>query len=196
MTLNLRKLSWSLEEQGVGKPLLYEILEKIECVGELKEVTWIAKISLSRDRENNIRDCFVNKNFNFEYPNSIKEFDDLLEHFQRQKSICVKNCLGENIKLDRLIVMDDVLGFADHSEIFANFLTVSRKFGISCAYVFHTIYPTRQNWQVILAQIKIFNISPGSIQSYSIISSSFCSRYKYNYIPNRSLWINRLYYDI
>ena len=44
----------------------------------------------------------------------------------------------------------------------------------------------------------MFNIFPGSIQASSIISilSSFCSRYKYNYIPNRDSWINRLYFDI
>ena len=34
--------------------------------GELKEVTWILKISLSRGRENNIRNCIVNANINFE----------------------------------------------------------------------------------------------------------------------------------
>ena len=51
---------------------------------------------------------------------------------------------------------------------------------------------------MVLAQTKIFNIFPGSIQASSIVKilSSFCSRYKYNYIPNRNLWIKRLYYDI
>ena len=51
---------------------------------------------------------------------------------------------------------------------------------------------------MILAQTEIFNIFPGSIQASSIVKilSSFCSRYKYNYIPNRNLWIKRLYYDI
>ena len=57
--------------------------------GELKEVTWISKISLSRYRKNSIRDFFVNENINFEYPSSIEEFDELLEHFQRQKSTCI-----------------------------------------------------------------------------------------------------------
>ena len=106
--------------------------------------------------------------------------------------------MKESIKLDRLIVMDHVSGLADRSETFANILIVSRKFGISCVYGFHTIHPTRQNWQMILAQTKIFNIFPRSIQASSIVKilSSFCSRYKYNYIPNRNLWINRLYYDI
>ena len=51
---------------------------------------------------------------------------------------------------------------------------------------------------MILAQTKIFNIFPGSIQTSSIVKilSSFCSRYKYNYVPNRDLWINRLNFDI
>ena len=87
---------------------------------------------------------------------------------------------------------------ADKSEMFTNFLTVSRKFGLTCVYIFHMIYPARQNWQMILAQTKIFNIFPGFIQTSSVVKilSSFCSRYKYNYVPNRDLWINRLYFDI
>ena len=64
--------------------------------------------------------------------------------------------MGENTLLDRLIVMDDVLGLADKSTDFANFLTVSRKFGFTCVYIFHTIYLTRNNWQMILSQTKIF----------------------------------------
>ena len=63
--------------------------------------------------------------------------------------------------LDSLIVMDDVSGLAEKSEAFGNFLTVSRKFGITCVYVFHTIYHTRQNWKMILSQTKIINIFLG-----------------------------------
>ena len=48
--------------------------------------------------------------------------------------------------LDKLIVMDDVSGLADISDEFANFLTVSQKYGLTYVYIFHTIYPTRQNW--------------------------------------------------
>ena len=54
--------------------------------------------------------------------------------------------------LDKLIVMDDVSGLADKSDEFANFLTVSRKYGLTCVYIFHTIFPTRQNWQMIMSQ--------------------------------------------
>ena len=45
--------------------------------------------------------------------------------------------------LDRLIVMNHVSGFADKSDVLANFLSVSRKFSLTCVYVFHTIYSTR-----------------------------------------------------
>ena len=109
-----------------------------------------------------------------------------LNVFREKKAPCNENDLGENMKLDRLIAMDKVSGLADRSETFVNFLTVSRKFGLTCVYIFHTIYPTGQNWQMILAQRKIFNIFPGSKQASSIVKilSSFCNRYSYNNIPN------------
>ena len=83
------------------------------------------------------------------------------------------------MELDRLIVLDGVSGLADRSDTFAIFLTVSQKFGRTCIYVFHKLYLTRQNWQLILAQTKIFNIFPGSLQTSLILKilSSFCSRY-------------------
>ena len=71
--------------------------------------------------------------------------------------------MGENTVLNKFIVMDDVSGLADKSDSFANFLTVSRKFSFTCVYVFHTIYPTRSNCQMILSQTKIINIFPGSL---------------------------------
>ena len=64
-------------------------------------------------------------------------------------------------------IMDDIQGLADKSENFANFLTVSRKF--TYVYIFHIIYPTRNNWQMILSQTEIFNTFPGSIQASSVI---------------------------
>ena len=40
--------------------------------------------------------------------------------------------------------MDDVSGVADTSKKFANFLTVSWKFGYNCVYAFHVIVPASQ----------------------------------------------------
>ena len=126
---------------------------------------WISKIEPSRDREENIRDCFGDQTVNFEYPNNA---------------------------------MDDVSGIADKSNKFANFLTVSQKYGLTCVYIFHIVYPTRKNWQMILSQTKIFNFFPASVQASSVIKllSSFASRYKNTYISNRNLWISQLYYEI
>ena len=106
--------------------------------------------------------------------------------------------MGENNVFNKLIVMDDVSGLADKCDNFANFLIISRKFNFTCVYVFHTIYSTRSNWQMILSQTKIFKIFPGSLQTLWVIKilSSYCNRYTYEYIPHRDLWVNRLYFEI
>ena len=106
---------------------------------------WVSKIEFSKDREENIRECFVDQVANVEYANNVDEFDDLLEAYRRTKSDYIENDLGENMVLDKLIVMDNVSSLPDKSEEFANFLTVLRKYGLTCIYIFHTIYPTRQN---------------------------------------------------
>ena len=84
--------------------------------GEIKEVIRLSKIPLSKDRENNIRECFVDEEMDFKYPNNIDEFDGLLEYFQRQKAPWNENFLGENIKLNRLIIMDYVSGLAENQK--------------------------------------------------------------------------------
>ena len=101
-----------------------------------------------------------------------------LTFFQRKIYDNVDIVIGEINTFNKLIVMDDVLGLADKSNNFANFLTVSRKFNFTCVCVFHTMYPTRSNWQAILSQTKIFNIFPGSLQTSSVIKilSSYCNR--------------------
>ena len=143
---------------------------------------WVSEIELSKEREENIEDYFPNQEVNFAYPANVEDF---------------KNDLGENMILDKLIVMDDVSIFANKSDEFANFLTVFRKYGITCVYIFHTIYPNWQNWQMILSQTQIF-FFPGSAQSSLIIKilSTFANRYKNTYVPTRNIWINRLYYNI
>ena len=53
--------------------------------GETKEVIWLSKIPLSREREDNIRGCFIDGQIDFKYPNNIEDFEELLEYFQRKK---------------------------------------------------------------------------------------------------------------
>ena len=97
------------------------------------------------------------------------------------------NYMGELPAVNKLIVMDDVSGLADKSEEFSNFLTVSRKYSFSCLYVFHTIYPDRQSWEMIMSQTHIFNFFPGSIHSSRILKtlSLFASRQKNAFLTSR-----------
>ena len=166
---------------GCRKTTFVQNLGKNRMFGNVKEVIWGSKIILSKEGEEQITSCFVDQKIYFSYVKNIDEFDDLLESIHEETPYWDKDKLGENIELDHLIVFDDVSGLANKLETFANFLAVSRKYGLTCVYVFHTLYPTRQNWQMILAQTKIFNIFPGSVQTNLIfrILSSFCSRFKF-----------------
>ena len=134
----------------------------------------MSKIVLSEEREELIRESFV------------------------EKSDYVDSELGENLKINKLIVMDDVSGLADRSNEFSDFLTVSRKYGFSCLYVFHTIYPGRQNWEIIMSQTHIFNFFPGLIHNSGILKtlSLFARRQKNTYLPNKNVWLNKLYFQI
>ena len=141
----------------------------------------MSKIVLSEERED-----------------AIREFNYLIENFMQIKSDYVNIELGEEMVIDRLIVMEDVSGLAGKSDCFANFLTASRKIGFSCLFVFHTIYPNRQNWEMIMAQTHVFNFFPVSIHSGKILKTFylFATRYKNRYVPTRNVWISKLYFDI
>ena len=101
--------------------------------------------------------------------NEQDELDSLIETFKLQSreettdNDKVNNSFGENKKMDQPIIMDDVSGVADVSKKFSNFLTVSRKFGYNCVYVFHVIVSASQIWQKIISQTNIFNIFPASV---------------------------------
>ena len=62
--------------------------------------------------------------------------------------------------------------------IVTSVLTVARKFGYSCVYIFHIIYLEKLNWRIILSQIKIFDIFPRSIKQSGVLKiiSDNCSR--------------------
>ena len=65
--------------------------------GDMKEVYWASKSELSENREENIRDCFVNQIVKFNYPNNAEEFDDLLKLYRCRKADYTDNDLGENM---------------------------------------------------------------------------------------------------
>ena len=135
------------------------------------------------------------------YPTNLDEFNYLLGNFTQRKYVYVDEdgeIEGGNLIVNRLIVMNDVSGLADKSEDFLNFLNVSRKYGFSCIYVFHTIYPGRQSWEMIMSQTHISNFFPGSIHSSRILKTLalFGSRQKNSYLPNQQIWLNKLYFKI
>ena len=165
---------------------------------DIVEIFWVSKIFLNKDRENSIRDSFQDKKIHFSYPQDLNDFNYLIENFMQVKADYVDNDMGELPVVNRLIILDDVSGLADKSEEFSNFLTVTRKYGFSCLYVFHTMYPGRQSWEMIMSQTHIFNFFPGSIHSSRILKtlSLFDSRQKNSYIPNQQVSLNRLYFQI
>ena len=140
------------------KQLLSKNLQKINFLAaQIKHVFWVSKIVLSSEREEIIRESFVDQELQFCYPHDIEDFNYLIENFTQKKSDYLDNEMGENLTIDKLIVMDDVSGLANKSTNFSYFLTISRKYGFSCVYVFHTIYPNRQNWEMLMSQMHIFN---------------------------------------
>ena len=144
-------------------------LGKNNLFGDISEIYWVSKFVLSEERKDTIRDSFNDQEVHSNYPANLEDFNYLIKNFMQIKSDYVNNELGEDMLIDCLIVMDDVSGLADKSDNFVNFLTVSRKYGFSCLYVFHTIYPNRQNWEMIMSQTHIFNFFPGSIHSGKIL---------------------------
>ena len=110
----------------------------------------------------------------------------------------VNSLFGENKKMDRFVVMDDVSDVADVSKTFVNFLTVSRKSGYHCVHVFRVIAPATQIWQKIISQTNIFNIFPSSVAQNTAdkILLGNCISQSKKYIAIRSLWLNRVFTDL
>ena len=171
--------------------------------GDIIKPEWISGIDIDKQREADIQSYFSNE-IEVHIAKEQDELDSLIETFKLRSheesdgSQNVNNFFAENRKLDRLIIMDDVSGVADVSKKFANFLTVSRKFGYNCIYVFHVIVPASQIWQKIISQTNIFNIFPASIPYNTvakIIQSNYILQSK-KYVPTRSLWLSRVFTDL
>ena len=119
-----------LEKRGLNK-----------CFGNILKTEWISGIDTDKKREAKIQSYFSNGT-EVHAAKEQDELDSLIETFKLRS--CKEtidnnknnnvNSFGENKKLDGLM---DVSGVADVSKQFTNFLTVSRKFGYNCVYVFH-----------------------------------------------------------
>ena len=145
----------------------FEKLGLNKFFGDIK-TQWISGIDIDKTKTE-IESHFSNET-EVHIAKEQDELDSLIETFKlrsreelNDNHDNVINSFGENKKLDGLIIMDDVSGVADISKKSANFLTVSRKFGYICVYVFHVINLSSQIWQKVISQTKSFNIFPASV---------------------------------
>ena len=112
-----------LGQKGCGKTSFVLSLGKNKIFGcNLLSVDWVSKINVTKNREDEMRQCFIYTNVDFHYPNDVEELNLLIETFQKEtygedekaysdSKIDGDGCniFGENKKFHQLIVMDDVL---------------------------------------------------------------------------------------
>ena len=168
--------------------------------GKLKKAEWVSYIISMRETE--AESCFQ-CDIKFHYPQDQVALSYLIEEFKNRSSKNsnennVNNIFGKKTVHDGLIIMDDVSGLADKSKKFAGFLTVTRIYNYNCGYIFHTVFPEKNNWRLILSQTNITNIFLASIPINSVrkILESVCSRKTKKYILQNPFWLNRLFFDL
>ena len=106
---------------GCVKTSFIQRLGRINLFGKkIRDVYWISKIALSSEREDNIKESFIDRKVHFSYPEDLDEFNYLIELLSQNKSEYIENDLGENIEMNKLIIMDNVSGLADKSQEFSN----------------------------------------------------------------------------
>ena len=187
---------------GCGKTTFLEKLAINKFFGSIIKTEWVSGIEIDTAREAQIQSCFDNPTQI--YTATEKDtLDGLIELFksnamEENENVNISSGYGEEKTMNRLIILDDVSGIADISKKFANFLTVSRKYGYNVVYVFHVISHTSQIWQKIISQTNIFNIFPASVpfNSVSKILQGNCVSKSKSYIPVRSLWLTRLFIEL
>ena len=109
--------------------------------GKIVKTEWVSSIQLSKSRETEIQSSFI-CDVSLYYPQTIEAFDDLVEEFNLKSlgdsdSSINTNNYGKKKKIDRLIVMDDVSGLADCSNIFiCNFFNDHKKIWLSLHMLF------------------------------------------------------------
>ena len=116
-----------------GKTTFIEKLGLNNFFGDIIKTEWMSRIDIDKQREAKIQSYFSNDT-EVHIAQEQDKLDSLIEAFKQRShensdKNNVNNSFGENKKLDRVIIMDDVSGVADISKNLANFLTVSRKSG-------------------------------------------------------------------
>ena len=103
---------------GCGKTTFLEKLGINHFFGNLVKTEWLSGIDIDEERKAKIQSCFSNE-IEIHIEKEPAELDSLIEtHKLRTHDIVDDNddansLFGDNKKMDRLIVMDDVSGLAD-----------------------------------------------------------------------------------
>ena len=111
---------------GCEKATFLEKLGVNNFFGKIIKTGWISGIDIKEQTEAEIQSYFSNET-EVHVAKEQDELDSLIEAFKLRSreesddSNMLNNSFGENRKLDRLIIMDDVSGVADVSKKFANF---------------------------------------------------------------------------
>ena len=137
------------------KNIFYRETSNKYFFGNFKKAEWVSYIILTREKETEIESCFQCE-VEFHSPQDQVALSDLIEEFKNRSSKNssennLNNIFNEKTVRDRLIIMDDVSGLANESKKFAAFLTVTRRYNYSCVYIFHTVFPEKSNWRLILS---------------------------------------------
>ena len=109
---------------GCGKTIFIQQLGKNELFGaEITDVFWVSKIILSSEREDSIRNSFEDQDVHFSYPTDLDEFNYLISNFTQEKSSYSDEdeFLGENLKVNKLIVMEMFQVWQINLKIFQTF---------------------------------------------------------------------------
>ena len=132
-------------KQIVEKCIFFQNLDKF--FGKIVKTEWVTGKEIDEQREAEIQSCFSN-NVEFHFITEPDELTSLIEKFKLRTRDIANNennfVFGEKIKMDRLIVMDDISGIANSCQKFVESSMVCRKYWYHCVYVFHIIVSESQ----------------------------------------------------
>ena len=72
-------------QTGCGETTFTQNLAKNKMFSELKNLFWLSKVELSKDREQNISTCFYRVPLTFLYPQTLNDFNMHLDFFLKEK---------------------------------------------------------------------------------------------------------------
>ena len=111
-----------------GKTKFIEKLGLYNFFGDIIKTEWVSGKNIDKKRESEIQ-SYLKNDTEVHVAEDEDELKSLIETFKQRseeddiqtENNNVNNLFGENKKLVRLIIMDDVSGIADTSKYFANF---------------------------------------------------------------------------